>query len=152
MLSQTNLKCSSSCSTKKCSTSTLYLRGRRSKIFPPQQAFVASISDSADAVKAASQILSTCAIAFGAWSLLREGAVEQEEGDQRFSSQPCPRCNGARYEPCACTRWSDQDSSGCATCSKTGYMPCRSCRGGGTAVPILSTVRREVPRQPGSGS
>jgi hypothetical protein len=47
------------------------------KVVPPQQAFVASISDSAETVKAASQILSTCAIAFGAWSLLREGAVEQ---------------------------------------------------------------------------
>jgi hypothetical protein len=152
MLSQTTLKCCPSCTVKNSSNLVLYGRNGRLKVVPPQQAFVASISDSAETVKAASQILSTCAIAFGAWSLLREGAVEQEEGDQRFSSQPCPRCNGTRYEPCACNRWSDQDSSGCATCSKTGYMPCRSCRGGGTAVPILSTVRREVPRQPGPGS
>ena len=31
---------------------------------------------------------------------------------------------------------------GCASCAQTGYMKCRSCGGGGTAVPLLATVKR----------
>lgn len=38
-------------------------------------------------------------------------------------------------EACFCTRWSDGDY-GCSSCNHTGRMPCRVCRGGGTAVPI----------------
>jgi hypothetical protein len=44
-------------------------------------------------------------------------------------------------------RWSDGDA-GCGTCRNTGYMACRSCRGGGTAVPIKATIPvREQPRE-----
>jgi hypothetical protein len=46
-----------------------------------------------------------------------------------------------------CARWSDGDA-GCGTCRNTGYMACRSCRGGGTAVPIKATIPvREQPRE-----
>jgi hypothetical protein len=48
-------------------------------------------------------------------------------------------CNGRGYEPCMCTRWSDGDA-GCNSCTHTGYMRCRSCGGGGTAVPIKVTI------------
>jgi hypothetical protein len=60
---------------------------------------------------------------------------------QEGGSEPCPQCQGSGYEECMCRRWSDGDV-GCSTCSKTGYMACRSCRGGGTAVPILATQRK----------
>lgn len=57
------------------------------------------------------------------------------------SESPCPACGGRGYEPCHCTRWSDNDV-GCGTCSRTGYMRCRSCGGGGTAVPIKVAIRK----------
>jgi hypothetical protein len=61
--------------------------------------------------------------------------------------QECPSCNGTGYEPCACRRWNDGDV-GCSSCNKTGYMTCRSCGGGGTAVPIPLAIRKhDPPRQ-----
>lgn len=55
------------------------------------------------------------------------------------NERPCPSCGGRGFEPCMCTRWSDGDV-GCGSCSKTGYMRCRSCGGGGKAVPIKATI------------
>lgn len=54
----------------------------------------------------------------------------------------CPVCQGTGFEECMCTRWSDGDV-GCSSCSKTGYMRCRGCGGGGKAVPLLVKVRRD---------
>ncbi len=66
---------------------------------------------------------------------------------ESLDRRPCPACEGRGYEPCMCARWSDGDA-GCGTCRNTGYMACRSCRGGGTAVPIKATIPvREQPRE-----
>lgn len=100
--------------------------------------------DTVGAANVISQVVTTAAVAVGAWYLLgRENAyLEQDKLDQSKSSQPCPRCDGAGYEPCLCSRWSDGDA-GCRTCRGTGYMPCRACRGGGTAIPLLASVRKQ---------
>jgi hypothetical protein len=62
--------------------------------------------------------------------------------DRSNNQRPCPRCEGRRVEPCVCNRWSDggADTVGCSSCNKSGMMPCRSCRGGGTAVPIKARI------------
>jgi len=55
------------------------------------------------------------------------------------SGRECPSCQGTGVEACFCTRWSDGDN-GCSSCNMTGKMPCRACRGGGTAVPIALEI------------
>lgn len=102
---------------------------------------------SPDTVSAISQVLTSTAVALGAWYLLDNKAstfLEQDKID-RMRSEPCPRCDGRGYERCVCSRWSDGDESGCSSCAKTGYMRCRSCGGGGTAVPLLATVPKHSP-------
>lgn len=70
--------------------------------------------------------------------------------DRSNNQSPCPRCEGRRVEPCVCNRWSDGGQDiGCSSCKKSGMMPCRSCRGGGTAVPIKARIY--VPSRGGSG-
>jgi len=115
---------------------------RPRRIAQPPQAVLGSFDTAAETVKVVSQVLTTTAAAVGAWYLLNnESALLEQDRFEQRGEEPCPRCNGRGYEPCACTRWNDGDV-GCATCSKTGYMPCRACRGGGTAVPIYQTVRK----------
>ena len=73
--------------------------------------------------------------------LWAEQAPEQREDE----TGECPRCSGSGYEECICTRWSDNDV-GCATCNGSSRMTCRSCGGGGTAVPATAKIiarRRE---------
>jgi hypothetical protein len=41
-----------------------------------------------------------------------------------------------------CTRWSDGDA-GCMICQNSGRMPCHTCKGGGTKVPITLTIFAE---------
>lgn len=95
-----------------------------------------------ETIKIASQIASTVTLAVGAWWLLgREALMDEDVMDETHSQTPCPSCHGTGYEPCMCTRWSDNDI-GCGACRKTGYMKCRSCGGGGTAVPIAVAVRK----------
>lgn len=72
--------------------------------------------------------------------VLLQERVAEEASNQR----PCPSCNGSGYEPCLCNRWSDGDT-GCNTCHHTGYMRCRSCGGGGRAIPIKATVSSRGP-------
>lgn len=94
-----------------------------------------------DSVNIASQLVSTLTVtAVGIWLLRKELMLEQDRL-HTSSEEPCPSCGGSGYEPCACTRWSDGDV-GCSTCRKTGYMRCRSCGGGGTAVPIKVSIRK----------
>jgi hypothetical protein len=59
--------------------------------------------------------------------------------EARSQEQPCPSCLGSGLQPCMCLRWSDGDR-GCSTCNHTGYMRCRSCGGGGRAVPIKASL------------
>lgn len=105
-------------------------------------------------VSMTSQIISTAVTtgvaAVAAWFLAgREASVEQ---DRSNTPGACPRCEGSRYEPCVCLRWSDgADNSGCSSCNKTGYMPCRDCRGGGTAVPIKARIYVPSGQQGGGG-
>ncbi|KAL6764639.1 stress related protein [Haematococcus lacustris] len=101
----------------------------------------ASIVDPAS-LQMASGLISTALLGVGALMLLRQPQAHQVE------QQPCPRCNGSGYEPCACLRWSDGDSSGCATCSRTGYARCRSCGGGGTAVPAFRPIKMPSQQTP----
>jgi hypothetical protein len=57
----------------------------------------------------------------------------------------CETCGGSGYVECFCTRWSDGDDRGCGSCGGSLNTVCKSCRGGGTAVPIEARVliRRE---------
>jgi len=52
----------------------------------------------------------------------------------------CETCGGSGYVECFCTRWSDGDRQGCSSCGGSLQKVCHSCRGGGTAVPILGKV------------
>lgn len=93
-----------------------------------------------EAIGLVSQLATTAAVCGAAFMLLREQPLpEQDRLDSR--SQPCPVCNGSGYEECLCSRWSDGDR-GCNGCNATGYMRCRGCGGGGTAVPLLVKVRK----------
>lgn len=116
---------------------------------------VISTSDDAElALNVASQLASTAFMtgvaAFAAYFLsLRQAAFE----DRTHETTACPRCEGRRVEPCHCRRWSDnsnQTDIGCSSCNKSGYMACRSCRGGGTAVPIKARIYVPVD-SPGQG-
>lgn len=81
------------------------------------------------------------AVAAGLW--LRDEMQQQERlARESPTRRTCPTCEGRGYEPCACTRWSDGDA-GCRSCSNSGYSQCRSCGGGGTAVPIKVTIRSD---------
>lgn len=104
-------------------------------------------SDAQDAVSLLSSVLTTGAVAYGAWLLMTQSQSPLPEQDNLDGpSEPCPTCGGSGYEACMCQRWSDGDA-GCGTCSKTGYMRCRHCGGGGKAVPYLVKVQRSPPRQ-----
>ncbi|PNW77335.1 hypothetical protein CHLRE_10g432100v5 [Chlamydomonas reinhardtii] len=106
------------------------------------QAFVDPDSSLAT-IQTVSQVVTTCCIAAGAFMLLSkpgESLPEQDRLDNR-NSQPCPVCGGSGFEECLCSRWSDGDV-GCNSCSKTGYMRCRGCGGGGTAVPLMVRARK----------
>lgn len=60
-----------------------------------------------------------------------------EASDRR----PCPSCGGSGLQPCFCTKWSDGDV-GCSSCSSSGWTKCKSCGGGGLAVPIKVSIRK----------
>lgn len=79
------------------------------------------------------------ALALG-WALVAQDLLPQQ--DRLEGREPCPTCGGSGVELCFCHKWSDGDA-GCNACGHTGYMECRSCGGGGTAVPLLSTVERK---------
>lgn len=88
-----------------------------------------------------SAIVASVAACVGAVLLSQNLAPEQ---DRLKGREPCPTCGGTGYESCFCNKWSDGDV-GCNTCGYTGYMKCRSCGGGGTAVPVPITVREDRP-------
>lgn len=93
-----------------------------------------------EALSLATQLATTALIA-GAWYLSQQQeAVEQErlEGSDR---RPCPSCGGSGVQPCLCTKWSDGDV-GCSSCSSSGWTKCNSCGGGGMAVPIKVSIRK----------
>jgi len=69
--------------------------------------------------------------------------ISQPESPQEEVGEACPRCSGRGFEPCMCQKWSDGDQSGCSSCSRSGYMRCRSCGGGGRAVRQPVTIRAE---------
>lgn len=87
-----------------------------------------------------SQLVTTLTVTAGVLWMGRELLMDQAK-IQETPETPCPSCGGTGYERCICTRWSDGDV-GCASCKKTGMMKCRSCGGGGTAVPIALAVRK----------
>lgn len=60
--------------------------------------------------------------------------------DSESHGRECETCGGSGYVECFCTRWSDGDSKGCSSCGGSLQTVCHSCRGGGTAVPILGKV------------
>lgn len=99
-------------------------------------------SEGLEFVSTVSQLASTAAVAYGAYVLLSQQSMapEQDRLEQR-NQEPCPVCSGTGFEPCMCRKWSDGDV-GCSSCNKSGYMRCRGCGGGGTAVPLLVKVRK----------
>lgn len=98
-----------------------------------------------ESLRLVSQIATSVSLAVGAWWVSREMMLEQDRFENT-AQQPCPRCGGTGYEPCMCTRWSDGDA-GCSSCNRSGYMQCRGCNGGGTAVPIKIALRRDGSQQ-----
>ncbi|GBF90141.1 hypothetical protein Rsub_03274 [Raphidocelis subcapitata] len=105
----------------------------------PPRAFSVGAASSPDPSGLLSLALSASAL-FGGLLLLQKLAAEERLEQQR-AARPCPSCQGRGVEPCVCNRWSDGDA-GCASCNRTGLMRCRSCGGGGTAVPIKATLTR----------
>lgn len=81
-------------------------------------------------------VATSVAVAWGALMLTQNAAHTDQSGEA------CPACGGTGLETCFCSRWSDGDV-GCRSCNHTGYMKCRSCGGGGTAVPIPLTVSKD---------
>jgi len=73
-----------------------------------------------------------------AYTVLAPQAAARDE-------RACETCGGSGYVECFCTRWSDGDDRGCGSCGGSLNTVCKSCRGGGTAVPIQARVliRRE---------
>ncbi|KAG2448686.1 hypothetical protein HYH02_006043 [Chlamydomonas schloesseri] len=95
-------------------------------------------------VQTVSQVVTTCCVAAGAFMLLSgpsEASLPEQDRLDNRNSRPCPVCGGSGFEECLCSRWSDGDT-GCNSCSKTGYMRCRGCGGGGTAVPLMVRARK----------
>lgn len=105
-------------------------RGRARSV--PATVCMADLFSVASAVPA---VATSVAVAWGALMLTQNPAHTSQSGE------PCPACGGTGLETCFCNRWSDGDA-GCQSCNHTGYMKCRSCGGGGTAVPIAMTVRK----------
>lgn len=104
----------------------------------PQQQRV-STRTQALGVSITTQIVTTALIA-GAWYLSQQQQdVEQERLEA--SDRPCPSCGGSGVTPCFCTKWSDGDV-GCSSCSRSGWTKCKSCGGGGLAVPIKVSIRK----------
>ncbi|KAG2483883.1 hypothetical protein HYH03_017277 [Edaphochlamys debaryana] len=95
-----------------------------------------------DTISTISQLATTSALAVGAFMLLNQPTRLPEQDRLDHNSEPCPVCHGSGYEECLCSRWSDGDA-GCGSCSKTGYMRCRGCGGGGKAVPLMVRVPRK---------
>lgn len=91
---------------------------------------------------AGSLVLSTLAAGAAAYFLSKQITAAEQEELQTTTRRPCPTCSGSGYEACHCTRWSDGDV-GCSTCGRSGMMKCRSCGGGGTAVPIKVSIRKD---------
>jgi len=90
-----------------------------------------------------SSLVSSGLVAAIGWQLLKQPEVSgssREQGDQMEGRQSCMRCNGAGYEPCFCSKWSDGDV-GCSACARSGYMRCRSCGGGGTMIPAYQPIK-----------
>lgn len=95
------------------------------------------------------QVISTLVVSAAAClgAVFLSQNLEPQQGRLQ-GREPCPACGGTGYEVCFCSKWSDGDA-GCNTCGHTGYMRCRSCGGGGTAVPLPITVRKEGPGSTG---
>ncbi|BDA50138.1 hypothetical protein COCOBI_15-2660 [Coccomyxa sp. Obi] len=83
------------------------------------------------------QAVTLTTIGLAAWFSAR--LLDQAPGQSEEETTECPRCMGSGYEECVCTRWSDNDA-GCATCNGSSRMVCRSCGGGGTAVPATAKI------------
>lgn len=64
--------------------------------------------------------------------------LQQDNADGNV--RECETCGGSGLVDCMCTRWSDGDRKGCSSCQGTLKTTCHACRGGGTAVPIVSKV------------
>jgi len=105
-------------------------RGARSVVPTVCMADLLSVASAVPAVA------TSVAVAWGALMLTQNAAHTSESGE------PCPTCGGTGLETCFCNRWSDGDA-GCQSCNHTGYRKCRSCGGGGTAVPIPLNVRKD---------
>lgn len=67
--------------------------------------------------------------------------VSLQERREASDGRPCPSCGGSGLQPCFCTKWSDGDV-GCSSCSSSGWTKCKSCGGGGMAVPIKVSIRK----------
>ncbi|KAF5840309.1 hypothetical protein DUNSADRAFT_17153 [Dunaliella salina] len=97
-----------------------------------------------DLVGSVSSLVSTGLVAAIGFQLLNQpevsGSSRGQQGDKMEGRQSCMRCNGAGYEPCFCTKWSDGDV-GCSACARSGYMRCRSCGGGGTMIPAYQPIK-----------
>jgi hypothetical protein len=102
-------------------------------------------SSSVALLNLASQLLGA-AILFGGVFLYLEknkGLAGENPGNPE-----CPRCEGTGYEACIlCSRWAGaRAQAGCSSCVN-GVQRCKSCGGGGTAVPIDSRMRISTPEQ-----
>ena len=81
------------------------------------------------------QGLAWTSVGLYAYNILASRGPVLKEGEQA-----CETCGGTGFVECFCTRWSDGDTRGCASCGGSLHAHCHSCRGGGTAVPIEARV------------
>ncbi|EIE23161.1 hypothetical protein COCSUDRAFT_23789 [Coccomyxa subellipsoidea C-169] len=118
-------------------------RNSRRSSTSPQALSVGGVADDfgltsgSSAVNILLQAATFAAIGVAAWFTAR--LVDQAPEQREDETGECPRCSGSGFEECICTRWSDNDA-GCATCNGSSRMACRSCGGGGTAVPATAKI------------
>eukprot|EP00798_Chlamydomonas_sp_ICE-L_P023026 gene23026-30218_t len=131
--------------TSKASTSAVSVRRNPARVRNSNLvARFGPVEGSMATVELVSQVATVGLLGIGAvlvYDMQQKESTSNRRDEKDNETEPCPRCEGSGYESCMCSRWSDGDA-GCSTCSKTGYMACRSCRGGGTAIPLLVPVRK----------
>ena len=99
--------------------------------------FNSMVEPSSNSLLLISQITSAVLWSVALW-LGYSLVLQQDNGNN--NTRECETCGGSGLVDCMCTRWSDGDRKGCSSCQGTLKTTCHACRGGGTAVPIVSKV------------